>query len=156
MVWTLLLGYPVATAIQASPSHTPTGVRYCVDCLAVYRQEFKRCPLDGGALVVGAHDPWIGTTVGTHYVIDGLVGEGAMGRVYRAHRSDLADERHGDVSRKVDVVVAREVSHAQHLDLELVEGSDPVSGLERLNGRRVRRCQRPIIRKWAATALGTG
>ncbi len=95
MVWTLLLGNPVATAIQASPSHTPTtGIRYCVDCLAVYRQEFKRCPLDGGALVVGATDPWIGSTVGTHYVIDGLVGEGAMGRVYRAHRSDLPDRRY--------------------------------------------------------------
>jgi serine/threonine-protein kinase len=60
----------------------------------VYRQEFKRCPLDGGTLVVGAHDPWIGSTVGTHYVIDGLVGEGAMGRVYRAHRSDLPDRRY--------------------------------------------------------------
>jgi serine/threonine-protein kinase len=38
-------------------------------------------------LVVGETDPLIGTTVGA-YVIDGKLGEGGMGRVYRAHRAD--------------------------------------------------------------------
>jgi len=70
------------------------GIRYCSTCLAVYRQDFQRCPLDGGALVVRGADPWVGLTVGDHYVIDGLVGEGAMGRVYRAHHRDIPDRRY--------------------------------------------------------------
>jgi len=67
------------------------GIRYCVTCLAVYRQDFARCPLDGGTLTIGAADPWVGTSVGAHYVIDALVGQGAMGRVYRAHHQNLPD-----------------------------------------------------------------
>lgn len=66
---------------------TVTPVRYCTSCLAIYRADFQRCPLDGGALVLGETDPLIGTTVGA-YVIDGKLGEGGMGRVYRAHRAD--------------------------------------------------------------------
>lgn len=71
---------------------TPTGVRYCTSCIAIYRADFQRCPLDGGTLVVGVTDPLIGTTVGA-YVIDDKIGEGGMGRVYRAHRADEPTKR---------------------------------------------------------------
>ncbi len=77
-----------------TPAQPATGIRYCSSCLAVYRQDFPRCPFDGASLVVGAHDPWIGVTVGTHYAIDALVGEGAMGRVYRAHHTQLVDRHY--------------------------------------------------------------
>lgn len=86
-------GDTVATAIKASPAPA-NGIRYCVSCLAVYRQDFARCPLDGGTLTIGAADPWVGTRVGAHYVIDALVGQGAMGRVYRAHHRDLPDRKY--------------------------------------------------------------
>jgi eukaryotic-like serine/threonine-protein kinase len=74
--------------IASSPQ---PSVRFCASCLAIYRQEFLRCPLDGATLVVGANDPWIGLTVGNRYVIDALIGEGAMGRVYRAHHHQFRD-----------------------------------------------------------------
>lgn len=72
---------------QQATTGSAAPVRYCTSCLAIYRADFQRCPLDGGALVLGATDPLIGTTVGA-YVIDGKLGEGGMGRVYRAHRVD--------------------------------------------------------------------
>ncbi len=83
---------PVATAMSAS-SPQPV-VRFCASCLAIYRQDFQRCPLDGATLVVGANDPWLGLTVGARYVIEALIGEGAMGRVYRAHHRHFRDRRY--------------------------------------------------------------
>jgi len=97
-------------------------VRYCTSCLAIYRTDFDRCPLDGGALALGAQDPLIGTFVGD-YVIDDKIGEGGMGRVYRAHRI-------ADTTRRVALKVllgdlaasslmrqrfAREAEAARHL-----------------------------------------
>jgi serine/threonine protein kinase len=72
---------------QQATTGLAASVRYCTSCLAIYRADFQRCPLDGGALVLGETDPLIGTAVGA-YVIDGKLGEGGMGRVYRAHRAD--------------------------------------------------------------------
>jgi len=63
--------------------------RWCVVCGACYRTDFLRCPNDGGELAVGA-DPLIRHSIGDHYVIDELIGQGAMGRVYRAHHALLA------------------------------------------------------------------
>jgi tRNA A-37 threonylcarbamoyl transferase component Bud32 len=82
---------PVATATVAS-SCSP-AVRYCACCLAIYRQDFQRCPVDGATLVVGA-DPWLGLTVGVNYVLEHVIGEGAMGRVYGAHHRQFVDRRY--------------------------------------------------------------
>lgn len=81
----------MATATHCSPPATWTNVRYCASCLAVYRTDFDRCPLDGGELEVTPTDPLIGKVVGA-YVLDELIGEGGMGRVYRAHHQDHPSE----------------------------------------------------------------
>ena len=93
---------PVAQ--EAVPAHEPAaadGLRTCRTCGAIYRKQFARCPSDGGEIVVVHDDPLIGRTVGS-FAIDELLGEGAMGRVYRAHHARLAAKRyalkvlHGD------------------------------------------------------------
>src|SRR5262245_7343869 len=66
---------------------TANAVRYCAHCHAVYRSDFQCCPSDGAELTVAPGDPLLGTTLADQYVIDGLIGEGAMARVYRAHHA---------------------------------------------------------------------
>ena len=56
----------------------------CPDCLAVFRSEFTFCPADGATLIQCVEEPLIGATVADRYVLEELIGEGAMGLVYRA------------------------------------------------------------------------
>jgi serine/threonine-protein kinase len=63
----------------------------------VFRAGFARCPLDGEPLVQITDDPLAGSTFADRYVIEDCVGEGGMGRVYRA--------RHQRVSRQFAVKV---------------------------------------------------
>jgi serine/threonine protein kinase len=80
---------------RAAPPAGRTGtIRYCSDCLAVYRTDFDCCPYDGGELMVSMTDPLIGQTIGETYVIEALIGEGAMGRVYRARHRALDNQRY--------------------------------------------------------------
>jgi serine/threonine protein kinase len=79
----------VATALPARSG----SVRCCGICGAAYRTEFQRCPNDGGELALYATDPLIGQILGDHYEIEALIGEGAMGRVYRAHHTLLPNKR---------------------------------------------------------------
>ncbi len=62
----------------------------CSRCHAIYRKEFPFCPADGGEVVPTDSDPLLGAELG-QYVVESLIGEGAMGRVYRAHHKHLAD-----------------------------------------------------------------
>lgn len=53
----------------------------------MFRKGFARCPLDGAPLYELAADPLEGSIFADRYVIEQCVGEGGMGRVYRAsHR----------------------------------------------------------------------
>src|SRR5262245_12922120 len=61
----------------------------CTKCGAIYRSDFPRCPNDGAEVLASNRDPLVGTTL-EHYRIDALIGEGAMGRVYRASHTLLS------------------------------------------------------------------
>ena len=65
----------------------------CTECGAIYRSDFPRCPNDGAEVIAASRDPLVGSTV-DNYVIEDLIGEGAMGRVYRAHHRHLHDRRY--------------------------------------------------------------
>ncbi len=61
----------------------------CPKCRAIYRSGFNRCPTDGAELTSCESDPMVGTTLVERYVIEETLGEGAMGRVYRARHARL-------------------------------------------------------------------
>lgn len=65
----------------------------CTSCGAVYHKDFPRCPNDGAEVQLAERDPLLDRTFG-HYVVDRLIGEGGMGRVYAAHHATLSAKRY--------------------------------------------------------------
>ncbi|HEY5948126.1 MAG TPA: serine/threonine-protein kinase, partial [Kofleriaceae bacterium] len=115
----------MAIAKLASTADEDTGtVRYCSSCFAVFRTDFERCPNDGGELTLSMTDPLLGHTLADMYVIEALIGEGAMGRVYRARHRTLENQRYaikvliGDLaaSSTMRQRFVREAHHASQLD----------------------------------------
>ncbi len=76
---------------------------FCPTCNSIYRDGFEHCPLDQTTLLVLVDDPMVGLTLGSHYIIDKCVGEGAMGRVYLAHHARLTRRRFAIKVLLVDV-----------------------------------------------------
>jgi serine/threonine protein kinase len=99
-------------------------VRACTACSAVFRTDFDRCPTDGGELVLFDRDPLLGRTIANRYVVEALIGEGAMGRVYRARHRTLPNQRYalkvliGDLaaSHTMRLRFGREAENASRLD----------------------------------------
>jgi serine/threonine-protein kinase len=61
-------------------------------CNAVFRTPFSRCPLDGTKLAELSTDPLVGTVLDKRYLIEECIGEGGMGRVYRAKHTRMSRE----------------------------------------------------------------
>jgi serine/threonine-protein kinase len=57
----------------------------------VFRAPAERCPLDGARLHRGGRDPLLGTYFAGRYLVQEMVGDGPLGRVYRAR--DMPDRR---------------------------------------------------------------
>ena len=66
----------------------------CSSCRAVFRRELRRCPVDGTELGELAEDPLLGEVLGGRYLVQSLLAEGGMGRVYFATDSDSGDGRY--------------------------------------------------------------
>jgi len=64
----------------------------------VFRRELRRCPGDGSPLSELTQDPLLGQVLGGRYLVQSLVAEGGMGRVYFA--TD-AESGHGRYAIKV-------------------------------------------------------
>ena len=63
----------------------------CPKCRAIYVREIEHCGRDGTRLEQRDEDPLPGTRLGPYQILE-LVGEGAIGRVYRARRVNLNAE----------------------------------------------------------------
>lgn len=57
---------------------------FCTACGAAFLRDLRRCPQDGAPCAELAQDPALGMVLGDHYLLQTLLGQGGMGRVYYA------------------------------------------------------------------------
>ena len=60
----------------------------------MFRRELRRCPGDGVELAVVGEDPLLGQVLGGRYLVQSVIAEGGMGRVYFATDADSGDGRY--------------------------------------------------------------
>ncbi|MEZ4403272.1 MAG: serine/threonine-protein kinase [Kofleriaceae bacterium] len=98
----------------------------CPTCQAVFRGAFRRCPNDGGLLVAGGPDPLVGTVLAERYQIEAVIGDGGLGRVYRA--------RHVRMARRFAIKVPfGEVAYDRKARARLVNEAEAASRLDHPN-----------------------
>ena len=79
----------------------------CPSCLAVFRGGYQRCPHDGAVLVRSDKDPLVGTVLAERYSIESVIGEGGIGRVYRARHVRMSRRYANNSSRSTRTTPSR-------------------------------------------------
>jgi len=143
------------SAAPSSPPRreAPRPRTWCPTCRALFRgDDLARCPRHGDELQPAELDPLVGTTLADRYAIEDVIGEGGLGRVYRARHARLARRyaikvpfgdvafdptmsarfrREADITGRLDhphVVAARDVGDTAaglpYLVMDLAEGEN--------------------------------
>jgi eukaryotic-like serine/threonine-protein kinase len=98
----------------------------CPKCLAVFRTGFRACPRDGEPLQETRTDPLIGKTFADRYQIESLIGEGGIGRVYKA--------RHARMSRRYALKIPYgEVAYDPKVRARFANEAEAASRLSHVN-----------------------
>ncbi len=124
---------------------------YCPDCRAVFRRALRRCPVDGAPLRELVDDPLLGQVLSGRYLVQALLAEGGMGRVYFATDAEsglgryaikvllgelAADPRHYERFVR-EAVRASRFDHpnlVRVLDFGSTDGKQPFVVMEYLDG----------------------
>lgn len=67
---------------------------YCPRCRAVFRRALRCCPVDGEPLAELTEDPLLGQVLAGRYLVQSVIAEGGMGRVYFATDADSGEGRY--------------------------------------------------------------
>jgi serine/threonine protein kinase len=68
---------------------------FCPSCRAVFRRPLRCCPADGVELALLEDDPLLGMVLAGRYLVQSVIGEGGMGRVYFATDAEMGQGRYG-------------------------------------------------------------
>ncbi|HVK73460.1 MAG TPA: serine/threonine-protein kinase [Kofleriaceae bacterium] len=111
---------------SAPPPAASPLLAACPTCRAVFRGGFQRCPNDGSRLQAGPDDPLVGTVLAGRYQIEAVIGDGGIGRVYRA--------RHVRMSRRFAIKVPfGELAYDRKVRARFANEADAASRLSHPN-----------------------
>ncbi|HVV86528.1 MAG TPA: serine/threonine-protein kinase, partial [Kofleriaceae bacterium] len=124
----------------SEPAHEAPRRASCPTCKAVFRGDFRRCSNCGTVLVLGGPDPLVGNVLAERYLIEQVIGDGGLGRVYRARHVRMSRRfaikvPFGDVGydRKARARLSNEAEAASRLDhpnvIGIVDVGETAEGL---------------------------
>ena len=124
----------------SEPATEPARRSSCSTCKAVFRGDFRRCSNCGTPLLIGGPDPLVGTVLAERYQIEEVLGDGGLGRVYRARHVRMSRRYaikvpFGDVGydRKSRARLSNEAEAASRLDhpnvIGIVDVGETAEGL---------------------------